>query len=106
MIVRRYDKTRSSLADLEPHYSAHIAAMTTENLHSKTDIAAELAWRDKVIEKALTLLVPCRTCHKPATRGYPTAEIGYFVYGCDEHRQGPEAFDMKQSAFVRALLGA
>ena len=28
------------------HYSRHIDAMTTENLESKSDIAAELAWRD------------------------------------------------------------
>jgi hypothetical protein len=55
--------------------------------------------------------VPCKTCRKPATRGYPTAELGYFVYGCDEHRQGPDvceftdqkAFDMKQAALVRGL---
>jgi hypothetical protein len=28
------------------HYSRHVAAMTAEGLHSKSDIAAELAWRD------------------------------------------------------------
>ncbi len=28
------------------HYSRHISAMTREGLHSKSDIAAELAWRD------------------------------------------------------------
>ena len=31
-------------------YSKHIMAMTAEGLHSKSDIAAELAWRDSVIE--------------------------------------------------------
>ncbi len=35
--------------DLEPHYSKHVSAMTTENLHHKADIAEQLAWRDKRI---------------------------------------------------------
>ena len=34
---------------LEPHYSAHVSAMTTEGLHAKSLIAAELAWRDQRI---------------------------------------------------------
>lgn len=28
------------------HYSRHVSAMTAEDLHSKSAIAAELAWRD------------------------------------------------------------
>lgn len=35
--------------DLEPYYSAHVSAMTSEELHSKADIAEELAFRDKRI---------------------------------------------------------
>lgn len=35
--------------ELEPHYSRHVSAMTAEALHSKADIAAQLAWRDKTI---------------------------------------------------------
>lgn len=31
------------------HYSRHVSAMTTEDLHSKHAIAAELAWRDHQI---------------------------------------------------------
>lgn len=30
----------------EPQYMAHVEAMTAEGLHSKADIAAELAFRD------------------------------------------------------------
>jgi len=30
-------------------YYAHVSAMTTESLHSKSDIAAELAYRDYLI---------------------------------------------------------
>lgn len=37
--------------ELEPHYSKHVQAMTSENLFSKSDIAAELAFRDKQIEE-------------------------------------------------------
>ena len=33
-------------SELAPHYSKHVMAMTAEGLHSKSDIAAELAWRD------------------------------------------------------------
>ena len=33
------------------YYTAHVSAMTAEGLHSKSDIAAELAHRDIVIAK-------------------------------------------------------
>jgi hypothetical protein len=36
--------------DLEPHYSAHVAAMTAEGLHGKAEIAIELAFRDKELD--------------------------------------------------------
>ena len=32
-------------------YSSHVSAMTGEGLHSKSDIAAELAYRDSLIKK-------------------------------------------------------
>lgn len=34
---------------LEPYYSMHVSAMTGEKLFEKSDIAAELAHRDKKI---------------------------------------------------------
>ena len=37
--------------DLNDAYCKHINAMTVEDLHSKSDIAAELAWRDVQIEQ-------------------------------------------------------
>jgi hypothetical protein len=37
--------------DLEPHYTRHVSAMTSEALHSKADIAIQLAWRDQEIER-------------------------------------------------------
>lgn len=41
----------TNLRELEPHYSAHVSAMTSEGLHSKGDIAAELAFRDREIAR-------------------------------------------------------
>lgn len=41
-----YRNHTGGLALLEPHHSKHVSAMTTEALHSKADIAAELAARD------------------------------------------------------------
>jgi cell division protein FtsB len=38
------------LETLEPHYSLHVSAMTTEQLHHKSDIAEQLAWRDQAID--------------------------------------------------------
>lgn len=35
--------------ELEPHFSRHVSAMTAEGLHSKSSIAAELAYRDERI---------------------------------------------------------
>lgn len=35
--------------DFEGNYSDHVFAMTAETLYSKSDIAAELAWRDYVV---------------------------------------------------------
>lgn len=37
--------------NLEPHYSRHVAAMTSEGLHSKAEIAMQLAWRDQTIAR-------------------------------------------------------
>ncbi len=47
-----------NLEELEPHYSKHVSAMTTQNLFLKSDIAAELAWRDKRLDYYEKL---CRT---------------------------------------------
>ncbi|BBI61782.1 hypothetical protein [Vreelandella sulfidaeris] len=33
------------------YYSRHLSAMTGEQLHDKSDIAAELAWRDARIDE-------------------------------------------------------
>jgi hypothetical protein len=45
---------------LEPHYSKHVSAMTVYDLHLKSDIAAELAWRDQKIETLRNLVETLR----------------------------------------------
>jgi hypothetical protein len=45
--VTQYAKRDIKRLDQEGgHYQRHVSAMTTESLHFKSDIAAELAWRD------------------------------------------------------------
>ncbi len=40
-----------NLVELGKHYTKHVQAMTREGLHAKSDIAAELAWRDAEIDR-------------------------------------------------------
>lgn len=48
---KKYRQCPYSAAELGEYYTRHIAAMTEEDLHSKFEIALELAWRDKQIAK-------------------------------------------------------
>lgn len=41
---------------LGDYYVRHVAAMTSEELHAKAAIAAELAWRDEQIDRLLDAL--------------------------------------------------
>lgn len=41
---------------LDPYYSAHVNAMTAEDLHRKSSIAEQLAWRDKELDELRTRL--------------------------------------------------
>lgn len=50
MTDKLYDRSRTHYL-LEPHYSRHVSAMTSEGLHAKSDIAAELAFRDLEIDR-------------------------------------------------------
>jgi len=51
-----YDK-EATAKDLEPWFSKHMMAMTAEGLHSKAEIAIELARRDIQIEALQKSLV-------------------------------------------------
>jgi hypothetical protein len=58
-LTELYNKARS-LTALEPHYSRHVSAMTSEGLHSKSDIAVELAFRDQEIARLRAALEAVR----------------------------------------------
>ena len=45
--------------ELEPHYSKHVADMTAEALHDKSDIALQLAWRDKKLADLQRIISEC-----------------------------------------------
>ncbi|CNF51523.1 hypothetical protein [Yersinia frederiksenii] len=50
--IKQYDtEVRLEAVMGTNHYGVHIHAMTTEDLHSKSGIAVELAWRDLRIEQ-------------------------------------------------------
>ncbi|ELW8194529.1 TPA: hypothetical protein RFB65_001807 [Yersinia enterocolitica] len=49
MLSKEYDIDGRNPWELEPYYSRHVIAMTREELHGKSDIACELAFRDKRI---------------------------------------------------------
>ncbi|WP_145530887.1 hypothetical protein [Yersinia kristensenii] len=50
--IKQYDtEVRLEALMGTKHYGVHIHAMTAEDLHSKSDIAVELAWRDLRIEQ-------------------------------------------------------
>ena len=63
--MSEYDLNRDARA-LEPHFTKHMSAMAGEGLHSKFDIACELAYRDHRIEalealpKIKTMLEACK----------------------------------------------
>ena len=42
------------------YYCRHVSAMTGEGLHSKSDIAAELAWRDMEIDRLKAIISQSR----------------------------------------------
>lgn len=45
------ERDAMELDQIGGHYFKHVMAMTSESLHSKSDIAAELGWRDCQIEQ-------------------------------------------------------
>ena len=74
-MTKLYDKDRRPW-DLEPHYCRHTSAMTEEGLHSKSDIAAELAFRDKQIDRLRNALVAARGVIREMAAGDPWSGYG------------------------------
>lgn len=56
--------------DLEPYYARHVGAMTREDLHSKADIAVQLALRDKEIADLKTQLADARAIQAELAEAY------------------------------------
>ena len=50
MVNQYQERDPIVLDEIGGYYSRHVSAMTRESLHAKTDIAAELAFRDCVID--------------------------------------------------------
>lgn len=73
------------------HYIRHVDHMTREGLHSKSDIAAELGWRDMQIA-ALQQKLDALLTEYVAIKAGPQ---GFFAYGSD---CGYEEFDTADKA--------
>ena len=64
-----YDANRDVIGQLK-HYQRHVNAMTAERLHSKADIAQELAHRDQLIEAQAAEIERLRAIADAAGRYY------------------------------------
>ena len=56
------ERDASALDDAGGYYIRHVMAMTGEGLHSKADIAAELGYRDMLIDDLLAALEAAVDC--------------------------------------------
>ena len=61
--------------ELGDYFTNHMMAMTGENLHDKSDVAAELAYRDKIIDDLRRAIVEFT---------YPGEVIDYNNQGSNE----------------------
>ena len=64
---------------LAEYYTTHVQAMTAEGLHSKSDIAAELAHRDVQIDRLRGQLQNCVNYLERAKRKHPNDNGNYCV---------------------------
>lgn len=75
------------------HYCRHVDHMTSESLHSKSDIAAELGWRDMQIDALQQKLDAVLAENVMLKNG-----IGFFSYspdsGLEEHDSAEEAIEV------------
>lgn len=65
---------REAIKERSDHYLKHVSAMTGEGLHSKSDIAAELAHRDIIIDTQQSTIIDLEgkleTINQLLTEGY------------------------------------
>ena len=69
---------------LGEHYLRHVSAMTGEGLHAKSDIAAELAWRDAEIERLRKTLDEIATYWNGSHRPAETLDAAEWTQGVAE----------------------
>lgn len=55
------DRDASALDDAGGYYFRHVMAMTAEGLHSKSQIACELGYRDMLLAEAKEVIMQART---------------------------------------------
>ena len=55
------DRDASELDDAGGYYFHHVMAMTAEGLHSKSQIACELGYRDMLLVEAKEVIMQART---------------------------------------------
>jgi len=79
--------------ELEPYYSHHVGAMTSEALHEKADIAFQLALRDKEIAELRQELDDAWRNDHPK----PVAQL------LEEHREQIEFLEMLEDELRGAL---
>lgn len=65
--------------DWQNHYFKHVNAMTAEGLHSKSDIAAELAFRDSVVERYRAALEQIKLYHENIHGAKASTFIAYDI---------------------------
>jgi hypothetical protein len=78
------ERDASALDEDGGYYIRHVSAMTKEGLHSKSDIAAELAFRDKQIDELLEALEEvteyAEMAMEQANKAGAEWEIGYALH--------------------------
>lgn len=62
--MSEYKERNFNDKDWQKHYFKHVNAMTAEALHSKSAIAAELAYRDSVIDRQREALEQIKRYHE------------------------------------------
>lgn len=75
MLSEEYDIDGRNPWELEPYYSRHVIAITREELHGKSDIACELAFRDKRIADTEAELLSLREQLEALNRQEPFGYI-------------------------------
>jgi hypothetical protein len=87
-------------------YTAHVEAMTREELHDKSAIAAELAWRDSEL-RALRASLESLLCDRQTTDFVPCVTLwGLLGYGPEAAKASPGMVARLEAEVVRRRMEA